>query len=113
MKQNVVNGAWALAARTKRNLNQKDFWTPLGVTQSGGSRYECGRAINKVIANLLLIAYGTPQDTAKVLGAIRINARTAGANSRKSTKEAVMAKATKPAKPAKPAPAKKPSKKGC
>jgi len=39
--------------RKKENLNQKDFWTRYGVTQSGGSRYESGRNIPKPLAILL------------------------------------------------------------
>ena len=40
-------------ARKKLGLNQKDFWTRSGVTQSGGSRYESGRNIPKPLAILL------------------------------------------------------------
>ena len=40
-------------ARKKLNLNQKDFWTRYGVTQSGSSRYESGRNIPKPLAILL------------------------------------------------------------
>ena len=29
--------------RKKLGLNQMDFWSRIGVTQSGGSRYESGR----------------------------------------------------------------------
>lgn len=32
------------ALRIKLKMNQTDFWRPLGVTQSGGSRYESGHA---------------------------------------------------------------------
>ena len=39
--------------RRKRNLNQTEFWTRYGVTQSGGSRYESGRSIPKPLAILL------------------------------------------------------------
>jgi len=31
------------AFRTKAGLNQLDFWSRYGTTQSGGSRYESGR----------------------------------------------------------------------
>jgi DNA-binding transcriptional regulator YiaG len=31
--------------RNAAELNQKDFWSRYGVTQSGGSRYESGRSI--------------------------------------------------------------------
>jgi DNA-binding transcriptional regulator YiaG len=40
-------------ARKKLNLNQTEFWTRYGVTQSGGSRYESGRNIPKPLAILL------------------------------------------------------------
>ena len=40
-------------ARKKEGLNQLDFWTRYGVTQSGGSRYESGRNIPKPLAILL------------------------------------------------------------
>lgn len=44
--------------KKKLGLNQSDFWKPLGVTQSGGSRYESGRNIPKPIQLLLEIVYG-------------------------------------------------------
>lgn len=39
--------------RKKENLNQKEFWSRYGVTQSGGSRYESGRNIPKPLSILL------------------------------------------------------------
>jgi hypothetical protein len=39
--------------RKQRRLNQHDFWSRFGVTQSGGSRYETGRPIPKPLALLL------------------------------------------------------------
>lgn len=39
--------------RKKQNLNQTEFWARYGVTQSGGSRYESGRAVPKPLAILL------------------------------------------------------------
>jgi hypothetical protein len=41
--------------RVKTGVNQKDFWAPYGVTQSGGSRYESGRNIPKPLAILLYL----------------------------------------------------------
>lgn len=38
--------------RTKLRLNQIEFWGRLGVTQSGGSRYEAGRSVPKAVAIL-------------------------------------------------------------
>lgn len=39
--------------RKKTGVNQRDFWSRYGVTQSGGSRYESGRDIPKPLAILL------------------------------------------------------------
>ena len=41
--------------RRKLGLNQAQFWAPLGVTQSGGSRYESGRNLPKPVAALLML----------------------------------------------------------
>lgn len=41
------------AVRLAAKLNQKDFWGRLGVTQSGGSRYETGRGMPTPVAMLL------------------------------------------------------------
>ena len=35
--------------RKKLGLNQQEFWSCLGVTQSGGSRYESGRTMPKPV----------------------------------------------------------------
>jgi hypothetical protein len=34
-----------------------DFWSKLGVTQSGGSRYESGRSMPKPVRELLRLVY--------------------------------------------------------
>lgn len=47
------------AVRLKRNENQAEFWSRIGVTQSGGSRYESGRNIPKPVQLLLQVTYGT------------------------------------------------------
>jgi DNA-binding transcriptional regulator YiaG len=41
--------------RKKLGLNQQAFWSGLGVTQSGGSRYESGRNLPKPVAMLLAL----------------------------------------------------------
>jgi len=46
-----------LKLRHRLGLNQHDFWSPLGVTQSGGSRYESGRRIPKPVKKLIELAY--------------------------------------------------------
>lgn len=47
--------------RKKLGVNQSVFWSGLGVTQSGGSRYETGRGLPKPVAILL-----TLRETGKV-----------------------------------------------
>lgn len=47
-----------LELRKSLDMNQMTFWTQLGVTQSGGSRYENGRAIPKPVKLLLKLIYG-------------------------------------------------------
>ena len=54
------------AARNALRMNQLEFWSLVGVTQSGGSRYEAGRKVPSSTAMLLQIAYG-PQDEAAAL----------------------------------------------
>jgi predicted transcriptional regulator len=43
--------------RKRLGLNQADFWSPVGVTQSGGSRYESGRALPKPVRELVRLVY--------------------------------------------------------
>ena len=47
-------------------LNQHDFWSALGVTQGGGSRYERGRKVSKTVAMLLDLVYVRAIDLAKL-----------------------------------------------
>lgn len=59
------------AFRLSLNLNQEQFWTPLNVTQSGGSRYESGRKIPGPLQHLLVLVYGTEKDSQTLLAALR------------------------------------------
>lgn len=43
--------------RRKLDLNQQEFWSAVGVTQSGGSRYEQDRRIPKPVLELLKLRY--------------------------------------------------------
>ena len=70
-KQKTYAGEEVLAMRKKANLNQSEFWSPIGVTQSGGSRYESGRNIPKPVQRLLAIAYGTEKQSAAAVEALR------------------------------------------
>jgi DNA-binding transcriptional regulator YiaG len=60
------------ALRKRAGLNQHDFWNRIGVTQSGGSRYENGRAIPKPVRILLDLAYSDdPNVAGKALARLR------------------------------------------
>lgn len=52
--------------RRKLGLNQEDFWTQIGVTQSGGSRYESGRNIPKPVRELLRLVHVEQLDLTRV-----------------------------------------------
>lgn len=43
--------------RRKLRLNQQEFWSRIGVTQSGGSRYESGRTMPKPVRELLRLVH--------------------------------------------------------
>jgi transcriptional regulator with XRE-family HTH domain len=43
--------------REKLGLGQKEFWLRVGVTQSGGSRYEAGRRLPSPVEQLLRLYY--------------------------------------------------------
>ena len=60
-----------VATRQKLGINQTKFWSRVGVTQSGGSRYESGRNIPRPVQMLLRIAYGTKAQADKQLSALR------------------------------------------
>lgn len=61
--------------RAKLKMNQAQFWGPLGVTQSGGSRYESGRAIPAPVLKLMEIAYGTEKQSEKAIQKLRASAQ--------------------------------------
>lgn len=52
--------------RRKLGLNQEEFWTQIGVTQSGGSRYESGRNIPKPVRELLRLVHVEQLDLTRV-----------------------------------------------
>lgn len=58
------------AVRARLGINQAEFWRPVGVTQSGGSRYESGRAVPASVMALLVLRYGSPVQREKVLTAV-------------------------------------------
>ena len=52
--------------RLRRNLNQQEFWGQIGVTQSGGSRYESGRNMPKPVRELLRLVHVDQIDLKKI-----------------------------------------------
>lgn len=43
--------------RRRLRLNQQEFWARIGVTQSGGSRYESGRGMPKPVRELFRLVH--------------------------------------------------------
>jgi transcriptional regulator with XRE-family HTH domain len=52
--------------RKKLGLNQQQFWSKIGVTQSGGSRYESGRNMPKTVRELLRLVHVEQIDIGKI-----------------------------------------------
>lgn len=52
--------------RRKLGMNQSEFWSKIGVTQSGGSRYESGRNMPRPVQTLLRLVHVEQIDPAKV-----------------------------------------------
>ncbi|KJV25069.1 XRE family transcriptional regulator [Aquitalea magnusonii] len=52
--------------RRKLGLNQQEFWSRIGVTQSGGSRYESGRNMPKPVRELLRLVHVEQIELSKV-----------------------------------------------
>ena len=67
----LTNSDEVRAFRKKIGLNQADFWSRLGVTQSGGSRYETGRNIPEPVQLLLHMTYAPEDRASRLLGVLR------------------------------------------
>src|SRR5215213_9260416 len=52
--------------RRKLRMNQQEFWSRIGVTQSGGSRYESGRSMPKPVRELLRLVHVDQIDVRKI-----------------------------------------------
>jgi DNA-binding transcriptional regulator YiaG len=57
--------------RKKSGMNQREFWSLFGVTQSGGSRYESGRDLPGPLNVLLNIAFQPPAKSAVTVEMLR------------------------------------------
>lgn len=66
------SGLSACRLRKSLNLNQMEFWSRVGVTQSGGSRYEAGRNMPKQVAWLLHLTYGSAEQVDEMLNWLRL-----------------------------------------
>ena len=64
-------GDEALRMRKERQLSQTEFWGRIGITQSGGSRYESGRAVPVPVQILLEIAFGSERNAARIFRTLR------------------------------------------
>ena len=49
-------------------INQQEFWAAVGVTQSGGSRYETGRNMPRPVRELVRLVHIEGIDLARVRG---------------------------------------------
>ena len=54
--------------RRSLGLNQHEFWSAVGVTQSGGSRYETGRSMSNPVRELVRLVHLEGIDLNKVRG---------------------------------------------
>ena len=54
--------------RRRLRMNQQEFWSRVGVTQSGGSRYESGRSMPKPVRELLRLVHIEGIELARVKG---------------------------------------------
>lgn len=52
--------------RAQKKMNQEDFWRLIGITQSGGSRYESGRKMPRAVRQLLRVVHIEGIDLSKV-----------------------------------------------
>lgn len=68
----TITGAEIVEFRRKNRLNQSEFWTPIGVTQSGGSRYESGRNIPAPVMALVVLRMGNKTQKKTALRALGI-----------------------------------------
>ena len=58
------------AFRRRLGLNQVNFWSAIGVTQSGGSRYESDRKVPAHVAEIMRLFYVEKIDTKSIVGSM-------------------------------------------
>lgn len=57
--------------RVNLDLNQHEFWSRVGVTQSGGSRYESGRKVPAPTKTVVDLAYAPAKKALEALAKLR------------------------------------------
>ena len=57
--------------RRKMDITQSEFWSRIGVTQSGGSRYETGRKAPNTTQTVIDLTYGPLNAAVERLAAMR------------------------------------------
>jgi predicted transcriptional regulator len=67
-RKNAVKAIDCLELRQQLGITQTEFWRPIGVTQSAGSRYENGRGIPKPVHELVRVRYVEQIDTKAIRG---------------------------------------------
>ncbi|OMG55299.1 hypothetical protein BJN45_08680 [Azonexus hydrophilus] len=65
------SGEAALELRKRLGINQTVFWRHVGVTQSGGSRYESGRIVPAQVLWALHFVYGSEKEAQELLAQLR------------------------------------------
>lgn len=68
---NVMSGEQVRRMREDLGINQTEFWSKIGMTQSAGSRYETGRTIPKPVVMLLMLVYETDEIAESLLANLR------------------------------------------
>ena len=54
--------------RQQLGMNQREFWSAVGVTQSGGSRYETGRSMPRPVSELVRLVHIEGIDLSRARG---------------------------------------------
>ena len=71
MRLKTFTGEEIRAYRKELRLTQTNFWVPLGITQSAGSRFESGRELSGPIQILLNLALGTEDTATTIVASLR------------------------------------------
>ena len=86
-----ITGLEALEIRSKLGMNQTDFWSPFGVTQSCGSRYESGRNIPRPVQILLAAKHGKAAAKREALAVVGVEAWLSGLKPLTNAADSVLA----------------------